>query len=172
MDTTSTSIKRLHDLLKSTPAFAGICEDAECLKALGSWFKEVTFSRHDKIMTEGETGDQAYILVSGTLSVLKTTLDGETYKVASLLSEVHPFFGEGTLLDTDPRSATIVAESDCVCLALSRQDFETFCAQHPAWALPILHQITQSVFQRLRKANQDLLLLHRALIAEIRGQSS
>jgi CRP-like cAMP-binding protein len=172
MDTSASSIKRLHELLKSTPAFAGICENAECLEALGAWFKEVTFKKHEKIMTEGETGDHAYVLVNGTLSVLKTTLDGETYKVASLSSEVHPFFGEGTLLDSDPRSATIVAESDCVCLALSRQDFETFSAQHPAWALPILHQITQSVFKRLRKANQDLLLLHRALIAEIRGQSS
>ncbi len=172
MDTTASSLQRLHELLKSTPAFAGICENTECLKALGSWFQEVTFKKQEKVMTEGESGDQAYILVSGTLSVLKTTPDGETYKVATLSSETHPFFGEGTLLDSDPRSATIVADSDCVCLALSRQDFETFCAQHPAWALPILHQITQSVFKRLRKANQDLLLLHRALIAEIRGQSN
>ena len=100
MDTNSDSLKRLHELLKSTPAFAGICENPECLKALGSWFKEVSFKKHEKVMTEGETGDQAYLLVSGTLSVFKTTPDGESYKVASLSGELHPFFGEGTLLDS------------------------------------------------------------------------
>jgi CRP-like cAMP-binding protein len=102
--------------------------------------------------------------------VYKSTLEGEPYKVAILKADSHAFFGEGGLLDSEARSATIRAETRCSCLVLKREAFERFCVGYPQFALPVLLRIARAVMSRLRKSNTDLSLLYNALVAEIRGQ--
>ena len=81
----------------------------------------------------------------------------------------HPFFGEGALLDSDARSATIRAEDECHCLVLSREHFDQIGIQHPDWCLPVMRRISRVVMGRFKKANHDLLMLYHALVSEIRG---
>ena len=89
--------------------------------------------------------------------------------VANLEGAARPSFGEGALIDTEARTATICAETTVVCLVLMRSNFEKFSAEHPHWAIPIYHRIAGAVLTRLRKTNNDLMLLYKALVAEIRG---
>ena len=111
-----------------------------------------------------------FILIEGAASVYRHTAEGELYRVTILNGEEHAFFGEGALLDSDSRSATIRADVECVCLVLGREAFAEFGKKHPAWAFPVLVRIARAVMARLRKTNQDLTLVYNALVSEIRGQ--
>jgi CRP-like cAMP-binding protein len=110
-----------------------------------------------------------FLLVEGDAVVTKSTPEGESYRVAILRAEQFAFFGEGGLLDSEARSATIRAETPCRCLVLHREMFEKFGREHPQWAMPILLRIARVVMTRLRKTNHDMGLLYNALVAEIRG---
>lgn len=141
-------------------------------KALEHLLKMMTFRQYAAgaaILKEGAQGSEFFILIEGVASVIKSTIDAEEYKVAILRAQDHVFFGEGGLLDTETRSASVRAESDCRCLVLDRPVFEAFSKQFPHWAYPVLLQLARTIHRRLGKANNDLILVHHALVEEVRG---
>ena len=155
--------------LEGVSLFADIKDLPKGLASVAALLEAKTYPPQSSIITEGETGSEMYILIEGEASVYKTTTEGELYKVALLHGQNHAFFGEGALLDSDARSATIKADTECYCLVLKREAFENFSGEHPDWALPVLRRIARAVMARLRKANGDLMLLYNALVSEIRG---
>jgi len=155
--------------VRLVPLFGDIKDDAGAVAALSLLMKERTYRQGDNIIKEGDTGAEMFLLIQGEAAVFKKTPEGEEYKVVILGADKHPFFGEGGLLDTDTRSATIRAQGECHCLVLDRDGFGAFSKAHPEWALPIVLRIARTVMSRVRKANDDLMLLYNALVAEIRG---
>jgi CRP-like cAMP-binding protein len=155
--------------LRLVPLFADIKDIPAAVSALATLMKERTYKGGDNIIREGDSGAEMFLLVQGEAAVFKKTPEGEEYKVVILGAEKHPFFGEGGLLDSDTRSATIRAQGECHCLVLDRDGFGKFSSEHPEWALPIVLRIARTVMSRVRKANDDLMLLYNALVAEIRG---
>ena len=156
--------------LSQVSLFSDISRDPLALEAFASQMQHRRFRPGEAILTEGETGSELFLLLEGQASVFKKTSEGDEYKVALLKSESRPFFGEGGLLDTEARSATIRADSEVECLVLSKAAFEHLCLQRPDWALPVVLRIARAVMARLRKTNTDLSLLYRALVSEIRGE--
>lgn len=150
--------------------FADLRGNPTALAALGALMRERAYRPGQVILSEGEAGSELYLLVRGEASVYKSTAEGETYRVAILHGDSHPVVGEGGLLGSDARSATIRAEGACLCLVLRRDDFERFSSEYPQWGLPIVLRIARAVMNRLHKANDDLMLLYNALVAEIRGR--
>lgn len=73
------------------------------------------------IVREGETGDEFFILASGTVDVIATR-EGTT----EMLNVLEPgsFFGEVAILEEQPRNATIRTREPAICLVLSKQDFQ------------------------------------------------
>ncbi len=160
------------EILASLKKVGLLSEIKDNEKALASFMKlirESHFKPEHNILVEGEEGAQMFILVEGSASVFKSTPGGEPYKVAILKSEMRPAFGEGGLIGSEKRGATIRTETACHCLFIEREDFERFASEYPEWALPIYRRIAQSVMLRLRQTNEDMLLLYNALVSEIRG---
>lgn len=155
--------------LRKVDLFSDIREDESSLKVLASIVRERYFNEGENIIEEGKTGTEMFILIQGQASVFKSTPGGDEYKVAIFPAEKHIAFGESGLIETDSRTATIRADCDCRCLVLTRPEFEEFSRRYPQWALPIYRKIAHSVMARLRKTNNDMLLLYNALVAEIRG---
>lgn len=160
---------QFHSQLKSVGLFSDISTSEEALERLAEIMSERRFAEGDAIIEEGKTGTDMYILIEGQASVFKSTPGGDEYKVAIFEGGKHIAFGESGLIESDTRTATIRADVDCRCLILARDDFEEFSKEYPQWALPIYRKITHSVMARLRKTNNDMLLLYNALVAEIRG---
>ena len=158
------------EALKKVTLFEDLITNTAALEAISSKMTERTFKTGDDIIEEGKAGSELFILISGEVAVFKSTLEGDPYKVVILKSTHYPCFGEGGLLDSDTRSATIRAQSESHCLVLSREIFDQLAQASPAWALPVLRRISQAVLGRLKKTNHDLMLLHQALISEIRGE--
>jgi len=155
--------------LEEVTLFLDIKDQPGALTSLSKKMRMQKYLPGESIIKEGETGSELFLLLNGTASVFKSTTEGEQYKVAILDASNHVFFGEGGLLDTDARSATILAETVCLCLILDRVAIDEFGKEHPEWALPILLRIARVVMERLRKTNNDLMLLYNALVSEIRG---
>lgn len=155
--------------LKKVELFKDLAHNEEALKALSSVITEKFFRPRVDIIQESTEGTEMFILIEGKAAVYKTTPGGDLYKVAILNGEHRIAFGESGLIESEKRTATIKSEDECHCLVLDRHAFEIFSQNHPAWALPIYRRIATSIMTRLRKTNDDMLLLYNALVSEIRG---
>ncbi len=157
------------EVLRRVSVLVGLKDNTPALEALSQLMAMTEFAAGSTLIEEGELGDQFFVLLRGQVSVYKRTPDGDSYKVAILKSEITPALGEGGLIEAEPRSATVKTDVSCVCLVLSREAFARFCDLHPDWALPVLKKISVTLMVRLRQTSNDLMLLHRALMNEIRG---
>ena len=107
----------------------------------------MNFKKGATIIHEGTTGSYAYLILSGSVEVSKKV--GEEKLVLSRLVKGN-IFGEMSLVDDKPRSATIVALEDTEVRVISRDRFESMLEQNPRAVIPLLKQ----VFQRVRYLNQ------------------
>ncbi len=171
------SSKRQHNLAMALPSeadeilskvslFSDLHKIPEALGLLFDLMSHRTFSAGEIMIGEGDTGSDFFILSDGTAAVFKKTQDGDLYKVAILSGHAGTFFGEGGLLDSDTRTATIKAETECRCLVLSKSNFEKFCREYPHWALPILKRVAMVIMNRLKNMNRDMGMLYKALVDE------
>ena len=151
--------------LKSFPLLNRLSdEELSCLAAV---MEERTFPAGTEILREGEPGDEMYLLLKGSVDVLKTTPFGDRYVTASLNDSYHCTFGEMALLDRGKRSATVLAKTDCRTLSLGYEAFQRFCREHPTIGLELLMSISVTLVHDLRMENENLRIVYQALIEEI-----
>lgn len=107
------------------------------------------------IIAEGEEGDAMFIIKSGLFEVRKGR--GTNEKIIALL---HPgeHFGEMALIDRLPRSASVVAMSDGELLVLPKDQFLKVLEEFEGLKLRIYENFLESLCERLRVANELLLL--------------
>lgn len=98
----------------------------------------------------GDPGHEMFIILKGTVGVFINSLDGSPLQVATLKDG--DFFGEMSLLEGMPRSATITALEDTVCLVIDESNFEQVIAQQPSLAFRIM----KGMSNRLRQQNEEL----------------
>lgn len=99
------------------------------------------------IIHEGTAGADAYLIVSGSVEVFKH-VGGEKLVLSRLVKG--SIFGEMSLVDDKPRSATVVALEDTELRVITRERFESMMEKNPRSVIPLLKQ----VFQRVRYLNQ------------------
>ncbi len=129
---------RRSELLGACPLFKGI--DAQGLARLAEVATTVDFPPGHVIARQGDIGTGFFVIVEGMVRVVR---DGEV--VARL--GAGEFFGELSVLDRQPRNATVSAESTTRCLARASWDFDTVLLEQPALTLAIL----RGVAARLRE---------------------
>ena len=112
------------------------------------------FARGQMLCREGDAGDRMWLIVKGSVSVRITTDAGEERRIAGLGRGTT--VGEMALVESVPRSATIVADEDMVCYELSRAGFNTLLNDHPVLASRILSNLARELTRRLRRTSQDL----------------
>jgi len=159
-------------ILKNIVLFKDYKEDQKVLKIIEELFVERKARKGDKIIKEGEAGDELYIIKKGSVRVEKNTLQNEPYTVVQLTADQNVFFGEIGLLLHDTRSATVVPEENSTFLVTNRSKFLKFGEREPLVALKITRQIAQILAKRLQKTNQDVVTLFSALVTEIDNESS
>ena len=118
----------------------------EQLARLAGAAPETVYPASSRIISEGEHGDRLFLIVDGEVLIHR----GET-RLATLKSE--DYFGEMSIIDDEPRSASATAISDCLVLHLGRQDFKDILAVNAdvAWA------VIRTLSQRLRDTTSNLL---------------
>ncbi|MFC1504145.1 cyclic nucleotide-binding domain-containing protein [Spirochaetota bacterium] len=161
--------KKILDILKNVSLFKEFADKETDLKKIIAILSEKSYTAGSYILQEGEEGETLSILVEGKVTILKRTLENETYTLVKLKAEntFNPFFGELALLDSDKRSASIKADTNCRCFSIARNSFINFGNTNPKLGLAITREISNLISQRFRKQNKDILLLFEALVSEI-----
>ena len=128
------------DTLRRVPLFTGV--KPKELKKLDRRMTERTFNEGDTITTQGESGIGFFVIEDGNATV---SIGGKI--IRTLGPGEH--FGEVALIDSGPRSATIIAGTDLRCRGMSAWEFRPFVEEHPevAWAL------LETLVSRLREAH-------------------
>jgi len=151
--------------LRAIPMFFSV--SGEALESIASLLIERSFPKHKTIVEEGAPGDYMYIIVDGRVKVTKLSGDGRE-KILELLG-VGDFFGEMSLFDDAPRSASVKAMSQVRILALARNDFLRLLARSPDLALSVIQELTRRLrqvdeqasslsFQRVKERTMGLLV--------------
>jgi CRP-like cAMP-binding protein len=104
--------------LKKVPLFSSF--ELEDLLKLKEITETITCTAGDFVFHEGDTGNEAYIIVSGSVEVVKIDEKEETI-IATL--EKPDYFGEMAIIENQPRSASIKAKTDCVFLSIDGLEF-------------------------------------------------
>ncbi len=133
--------------LRAIPLFAGVSDSD--LETLASLLIERRYPKNSNIVEEGLSGDYMYVIREGRVKVTKLSEDGRE-KIMGFL-EAGAFFGEMSLLDRAPRSASVKALDDVRVLALSRKDLIQVLRKNPEVALAIIEELSR----RLREADEQ-----------------
>jgi CRP-like cAMP-binding protein len=106
---------------------------------------------------EGEPTQGLFIILDGTVSIYKT--DPEKNSLARLaVLEAGAYFGELSLFDTAPRSATVTAETSCTCFVLDAQPFHDFLnLKGDNLQLRFFRTCAEELVDRFRKLNADYI---------------
>ncbi len=106
-----------------------------------------TFRKGDIIFCEYEPGDTFYLIQSGRVQVVR--IIGELEKNIAILNP-GDYFGEMSILENVPRSATTIALDDVKALEFSRENFEVLTLGNPQIALKLLKGFVQRIYAQKR----------------------
>lgn len=96
----------------------------------------------DYVFRAGEQGESMYVVTEGEVEVKDGATTLETAGPGSII-------GELALIDDEPRSATVVAKSDCKLVAVDRRRFQFMVTETPFFALAVMKVLAD----RLRKTS-------------------
>jgi hypothetical protein len=145
---TSSQISEMERIivLKNTQLFSRTPENV--LSSIAPIMKEVPYQEGQRIFDKGDLGDSMYIIYAGEVGIY----DGSKQLALFDKGEI---FGELALMDTEPRSATAVAESDILLFRIDQEDFFELMEERDE----ILRNVLRILCQRIRVQNDKMTLL-------------
>ncbi len=129
--------------VRGVPIFRELRDDF--LVRLASVMEEVEFPPNHTIFIEGQEGRSLYIVVSGRVRVHLNNQDIAQLKQGAC-------FGEMSLFDAEPRSASVTTLESCDCLILTQQQLYEAIDETPGIAINIIRLLSR----RIRKLNHKL----------------
>lgn len=124
----------------------------------------VSLKTGDILFEAGSVGNEMYIIESGRIKVYRDSDDDE---ISFAEFDSGDAFGEMSLIDEYPRSASAAALEDCKLLSLTRADFTKILDRDPAVGVKLLLAVAEVFSKRMRKTDKLLETYHlvnRALI--------
>ena len=140
----------MSDHLATIPLFAKLSDEDR--EALSVYLKPREVPANQTIFWIGEVGTELLIIESGQVRITVPDEMGQEITLA-ILSDGQ-FFGDISLLDGGPRTATARAQTDARLLSLGRDDLHRFLAKHPSAAIHMLSVIGSR---------------HREMVSKLRG---
>lgn len=122
---------------------------------LGVYFKAYEAPKGAVIFQEGQVERSMGIIVSGQIDITKADQQLKATVLARL--RAGQTFGEMSLIDDEPRSATAVAASDSVILFITKDNFLRLSRELPPLAFAVLWKVSRQLSQRLRRASGQLV---------------
>lgn len=148
---------KISDVISRTEVFKGL--NGQELAVLAAAFTEKPFREGDEIVQEGRQGEHLSIVTGG---ILRVVLDDENDNVErfskitlnTLLEG--DIFGEYSLIDEKPVSASIIAEEGGELLRIGKNDFQKILDENPQIANTVYRNMLELLISRLRKHDEEL----------------
>jgi len=124
--------------------------DAEAQEALRRSMVEVRLRRGQVLFSEGDPGDRLYVVTQGKIKLGRTAADGRE----NLLAVLGPgeMFGELSIFDPGPRTATATAITPATLSGLGHDDLQPWLQDRPEMASRLLGALAR----RLRRTNEAM----------------
>jgi CRP-like cAMP-binding protein len=129
--------------LKGVDLFSAI--PGEELSQVAQIAEEVDIEAGETIIQEGDLGDSAYLIVNGKVRVHRGAVE------IAVLGE-RQVFGEMSILDSEPRSASVSALTDVALLKIHHDDFTDILAEKSEIAQGIIKVLLRRLRGQLQKA--------------------
>jgi len=110
---------------------------------------EKTFNGGDIIIKEGDTGNTFYYLLEGNVGVYKNY--GEDDEVQIRILEPGQYFGEMAIIETYPRSTSVIAEGDVKVQEIEAEELNEYFKANPEKIILIMNQLGN----RLKEMTKD-----------------
>ena len=136
------------DLLRRVPLFQDMTP--ALLGELARRLRPVRFRAGTAIFHAADEGAMLYIVIEGAVKISIPSTDGREVLLAIL--RTGDVFGEMSLLDDEPRSASAATLDDVEMVSLSRNDFQEVLNRHP----DACRAIVTVLVHRLRTTNQSI----------------
>lgn len=138
------------DMLRDIGLFGGL--DDETLALLARELPTATIDVGKAVVEEGDTSREMFIVISGELEVVKKGPKGGEFRVA--LFGPGDWFGEMSILDVQPRSATVRAVAPTMVVQVTSEDVEQLLYRRDlkSYSLLIMN-IARELSRRLRVAD-------------------
>lgn len=133
------------ELLASIPLFESLTP--EDLDSLTRRLEEIDYATDDVIFKQGDEGSSLFLIEEGAVEISYGEGKGKVF-LATLYNG--QYFGELSLFDGAPRSATATALKRSHLIRLDRDDLVDFVNKNPAAALRIISEMSE----RLRQTNE------------------
>jgi CRP/FNR family cyclic AMP-dependent transcriptional regulator len=128
--------------------------DEKALRVVATQLRRRRFRRNEVIFHQGDPGDSLHVVSSGTVKIVLPSAEGEEAIIATL--RPGDFFGELSLLDGAPHSASVVALEAAETMALPRDTFRELLDKDPGLRDALLAGLTHE----LRRITRHVEELH------------
>ena len=139
-DTSLGEIERMLEL-RRVPLFERL--DPEDLQRVAAVADERDFAPGTRIVTEGEVGDELFVILEGLVRVEKHEADGSTRQIRTYEQGDH--FGELAVLLERPRVATVVADGTVRTLVIGGEGLTTILRERPEAAMAMLQTLAERI---------------------------
>ena len=142
-------------------AFGSLTDKSGLLNAFAGCFQYLLVSSGAVIFNEGEAGNEAYLVSSGAVTISRSALNKiDSLDLATLSSGA--LFGELSLIDDEPRSASATAFSNCELVVLNREAFWQKAREDADYLKSLLTILSQ----RLRDVDQRAFVYAHGTLSE------
>lgn len=138
----------MEGVLASAPLFAAL--DPDSAATLEKALTSRTVSRGHVVFKEGDEGDRLFIVLEGKVKITRASADGRENLIAVL--GAGEMFGELSLFDPGPRTASVSAVTDATLASLDHDDLRPLLLERPGVGVELLRALAQ----RLRRTNDAM----------------
>jgi diguanylate cyclase (GGDEF)-like protein len=132
--------------LTKVPIFADLNEEE--VQRIFQVMQPRDLAADEILFHEGDAGGELYIVEKGTMGISVTLEDGQSLEIASFSGG--DFFGEMSIFEKEPRSATCCAKSRCHLYALHEKAFFELLETSPTTAATVMKQMLAATRRRLQ----------------------
>jgi len=132
--------------------------DDAALARLATVLEDTSYADGQTVFAEGDPGNSMYFLMNGRVRIEKCTdAAGASRKTLTVL-EPGDYFGEMSLFDQKPRSASAVADGPARILRLSKTAFDTLHGQGGQAGMSVLFAMIRTSSDRIRRLSTHLVV--------------
>jgi CRP/FNR family transcriptional regulator/CRP/FNR family cyclic AMP-dependent transcriptional regulator len=146
----------LVDVLRNNNLFAALTPDE--LERICKLIFLRSYAEGRTLFFEGTPGEVMYLIHSGRVAIVKTGRDKREMVLATL--EPGSFFGEMSILDAQPRSASARVVADAELVVITKKAFDLMLETDPGITSKILIALLKTVFARLRSTDEKFKALN------------
>jgi CRP/FNR family transcriptional regulator, cyclic AMP receptor protein len=150
------AMTNLVDVLKGNNLFKELTADE--LERICKLIFLRAYAEGRTLFFEGTPGEVMYLIHAGRVSIVKTGKDKQEITLATL--EPGSFFGEMSILDAQPRSASARIVKDAELVVITKKAFDQMLETDPGITSKILVALLKTVFARLRSTDEKFKALN------------